>query len=75
MTHGGNDSILAILQKELSLCEHYRPKLVDKKEYADTSDLMSNLTLKILIFKITGDLQKDVAKLTTRIDEIESKLK
>jgi hypothetical protein len=75
ISHGENDSILATLQKELALCEYYRPKLTDKKEYADISDLMSNLTLKVLIFKITGDLQKDVAKLTTRMDELESKLK
>ena len=72
--YGEGDSMLAIIEKQLQLCNAYRPLIKNLQESNEITTLINNLTTKLLVLKLTGDLKKDVAKLTNRIDDLEQKL-
>ena len=71
---GEGDSMLAIIEKQLQLCNTYRPMIKNLQESNEVTTLINNLTTKLLVLKLTGDLKKDVTKLTNRIDDLEQKL-
>lgn len=71
---GEGDSMLAIIEKQLQLCNTYRPLIKNLQESNEVTTLINNLTTKLLVLKLTGDLKKDVTKLTNRIDDLEQKL-
>lgn len=72
--HGENDRMQAILEKQLQLCNAYRPLIKNLQESTEVTTLINNLTTKLLVLKLTGDLQEDVAKLTSRVDGLEERL-
>jgi hypothetical protein len=73
-TYGENDRMRTIIEKQLQLCNAYRPLIKNLQESNEVTTLINNLTTKLIALKLTGDLQKDVAKLTSRIDALEEKL-
>ena len=72
-TNGEYDSMRAIIEKQLQLCNAYRPLIKNLQESNEVTTTINDLTTKLLVLKLTGDLQKNVAKLTTRIDKLEEK--
>ena len=72
--YGEGDSMLTIIEKQLQLCNTYRPLIKNLQESNEVTTLINNLTTKLLVLKLTGDLKKDVTKLTNRIDDLEQKL-
>lgn len=72
--YGENDRMQEIIQKQLELCAAYKPLITNKQESVEVVSIITNLMTKLWVLKITGDLQNDVAKLTTRIDELEEKV-
>ena len=73
-TYGESDKMLTIIEKQLQLCNSYRPLIKNLQESNEVTTLINNLTTKLLVLKLTGDLKKDVAKLTSRVDDLEGKL-
>ena len=63
-----------IIEKQLEVCNAYRPLIKNLQESNEVTTLINNLMTKLLALKLTGDLQKDVAKLTSRVDALEEKL-
>jgi hypothetical protein len=72
--YGEGDRMLAIIEKQLQLCNAYRPLIKNLQESNELTTIINNLTTKLLVLKLTGDLKKDVTKLTNRIDDLEQKL-
>jgi hypothetical protein len=72
-TNGENDSMRIIIEKQLQLCNAYRPLIKNLQESNEVTTMINDLTTKLLVLKLTGDLQKNVAKLTSRIDNLEEK--
>ena len=72
-TNGENDGMRIIVEKQLQLCNAYRPLIRNLQESNEVTTMINDLTTKLLVLKLTGDLQKNVAKLTSRIDNIEEK--
>ena len=72
--YGEGDNMLTIIEKQLQLCNSYRPLIKNLQESNEVTTLINNLTTKLLVLKLTGDLKKDVTKLTNRIDDLEQKL-
>ncbi|TLX87062.1 MAG: hypothetical protein E6K94_00620 [Thaumarchaeota archaeon] len=73
-TYGESDRMRTIIEKQLQLCNAYRPLIKNLQESNEVTTLINNLTTKLLVLKLTGDLEKDVAKLTSRVDNLEEKL-
>lgn len=73
-THGDNDSMRTIIEKQLQLCIAYKPLIKNLQESNEVATMIHDLTTKTLVLKLTGDLEKDVAKLTSRLDNLEEKL-
>jgi hypothetical protein len=73
-TNGENDSMRIIVEKQLQLCNAYRPLIKNLQESNEVTTMINDLTTKLLVLKLTDDLQKSVAKLTSRIDNLEGKL-
>lgn len=73
-THDENDRMRTIIEKQLQLCNAYRPLIKNLQESNEVTVMINDLTTKLLVLKLTGELQKDVAKLTNRIDDLEEKL-
>ena len=71
--YGESDRMRTIIEKQLLLCNAYRPLIKSLQESNEVTTLINNLTTKLLIIKLTGDLEKDVAKLTSRVDDLEEK--
>ncbi len=63
-----------IIEKQLQLCNAYRPLIKNLQESNEITTMINDLTTKLLVLKLTGDLQKNVTKLTNRIDILEEKL-
>lgn len=72
-TNGENDGMRIIVEKQLQLCNAYRPLIKNLQESNEVTTMINDLTTKLLVLKLTGDLQKNVAKLTSRIDNLEEK--
>jgi hypothetical protein len=72
-TYGESDRMRTIIEKQLQLCNAYRPLIKNLQESNEVTSLINNLTTKLLVLKLTGDLQKDVAKLNSRVDDLEEK--
>lgn len=72
--YGESDRMRTIIEKQLQLCNAYRPLIKSLQESNEVTTLINNLTTKLLVIKLTGDLEKDVAKLTSRVDDLEEKL-
>lgn len=73
-TDGDNDRMRAIIEKQLQLCNAYKPLIKNLQESNEVTTMINDLATKLLVLKLTGDLQKDVAKITSRIDNLEEKL-
>lgn len=73
-TNGENDSMRTIIEKQLQLCNAYRPLIKNLQESNEVTTMINDLTTKLLVLKLTGNLEKDVARLTSRVDELEKKL-
>lgn len=73
-TYGEYDRMRTIIEKQLEVCNAYRPLIKNLQESNEVTTLINNLTTKLLLLKLTGDLQKDVAKITSRVDALEEKL-
>ena len=73
-TNGEYDSMRTIIEKQLQLCSAYRPLIKNLQESNEVTTMINDLTTKLLVLKLTGDLQKNVTKLTSRVDELEKKL-
>lgn len=73
-TDGDNDRMRAIIEKQLQLCNSYKPLIKNLQESNEVTTMINDLATKLLVLKLTGDLQKDVVKLTSRIDNLEEKL-
>ena len=71
--YGESDRMRTIIEKQLQLCNAYRPLIKSLQESNEVTTLINNLTTKLLVIKLTGDLEKDVAKLTSRVDDLEEK--
>lgn len=65
---------LTINEKQLEVCNAYRPLIKNLQESNEGTTLINNLTTKLLVLKLTVDLQKDIAKITSRVDALEEKL-
>lgn len=72
-TNGENDGMRIIVEKQLQLCNAYRPLIKNLQESNEVTTMINDLTTKLLVLKLTGDLQKNVVKLTSRIDNLEEK--
>jgi len=72
-THGDNDSMRTIIEKQLQLCNAYKPLIKNLQESNEVATMTHDLTTKLLVLRLTGDLQKNIAKLTGRIDNLEEK--
>ncbi|HET6717030.1 MAG TPA: hypothetical protein VFG90_07850 [Nitrososphaeraceae archaeon] len=73
-THDDNDSMRTIIEKQLQLCNAYKPLIKNLHESNEVATMIHDLTTKLLVLRLTGDLQKNVAKLTNRVDNLEEKL-
>jgi hypothetical protein len=73
-TNGDYNSMRTIIEKQLQLCNAYRPLIKNLQESNEVTTMINDLTAKLLVLKLTGDLQKNVTKLTSRVDELEKKL-
>lgn len=73
-TDGDNDRMRTIIEKQLQLCNAYRPLIKNLQESNEVATMIHDLTTKTLVLKLTGNLEKDVAKLTSRLDNLEEKL-
>lgn len=73
-TNGEYDSMRTIIEKQLQLCSAYRPLIKNLQESNEVTTMINDLTTKLLVLKLTGDLQKNVTKLTSRVDDLEKKL-
>ena len=74
LTHSDNDSMRTIIEKQLQLCNAYKPLIKNLQESNEVATMIHDLTTKLLVLKLTGDLEKDVAKLASRLDNVEEKL-
>ena len=74
MTQRDNDRMRTIIEKQLQLCNAYKPLIKNLQESNEVTTMINDLTSKLLVLKLTGDLQKDVAKLASRVDDLEKKL-
>jgi hypothetical protein len=72
-THGDNDSMRTIIEKQLQLCNAYKPLIKNLQESNEVATMTHDLTTKLLVLRLTGDLQRNIAKLTGRIDNLEEK--
>lgn len=72
-SHGDNDRMIEIIQKQIQVCYAYIPLITDPLESVEIENNVTNLTTRLMVLKLTGDLQKDVAKLTTNIDDLQEK--
>jgi hypothetical protein len=72
--HGDNDRMRTIIEKQLQLCNAYKPLIKNLQESNEVATIIHDLTTKTLVLKLTGDLEKDVAKLASRLDNLEGKL-
>ncbi len=68
------DGMRTIIEKQLQLCNAYKPLIKNLQESNEITTMINDLTTKLLVLKLTADLQKDVTKLAGRIDNIEEKL-
>ena len=73
-TNGDYDNMRTIIEKQLQLCNAYRPLIKNLQESNEVTTMINDLTTKLLVLKLTGDLQKNVTKLTSRVDDLEKKL-
>lgn len=73
-THDDNDSMRTIIEKQLQLCNGYKPLIKNLQESNEVATMIHDLTTKLLVLRLTSDLQKNVAKLTNRVDNLEEKL-
>jgi hypothetical protein len=73
-TNGDYDNMRTIIEKQLQLCNAYRPLIKNLQESNEVTTMINDLTTKLLVLKLTGDLQKNVTKLTDRVDELQKKL-
>ncbi|HEX7274795.1 MAG TPA: hypothetical protein VF248_04200 [Nitrososphaeraceae archaeon] len=62
------------IEKQLQLCNAYRPLIKNLQESNEVTTMINDLTTKLLVLKLTGDLQKNITKLTDRVDDLEKKL-
>ena len=62
------------IEKQLQLCNAYRPLIKNLQESNEVTSMINDLTTKLLVLKLTGDLQKNITKLTDRVDDLEKKL-
>jgi hypothetical protein len=72
--NGEYDGMRTIIEKQLQLCNTYKPLIKNLQESNEITTMINDLTTKLLVLKLTADLQKDVTKLAKRIDSIEEKL-
>jgi hypothetical protein len=73
-TNDDHNSMRTIIEKQLQLCNAYRPLIKNLQESNEITTIINDLTTKLLVLKLTGDLRKNVTKLTTRVDDLEKKL-
>jgi hypothetical protein len=73
-TNDEYDSMRTIIEQQLQLCNAYRPLIKNLQESNEVTTMINDLTTKLLVLKLTGDLQKNVTKLTSRVDDLEKKL-
>lgn len=73
-TNDDHNSMRTIIEKQLQLCNGYRPLIKNLQESNEVTTMINDLTTKLLVLKLTGDLQKNVTKLTSRVDDLEKKL-
>ena len=73
-TNGENDSMRTIIEKQLQLCSAYRPLIKNLQESNEVTTMINDLTTKLLVLKLTGNLEKVVVKLSSRVDDLEKKL-
>jgi len=73
-THGDNDSMRTIIEKQLQLCNAYKPLIKNLQESNEVATMIHDLTTKTLVLRLTGDLKMDVVKLASRLDKLEEKL-
>ena len=71
---GDNDRMRTIIEKQLQLCNAYKPLIKNLQESNEVATMIHDLTTKTLVLKLTGNLEKDVAKLASRLDKLEEKL-
>lgn len=62
------------IEKQLQLCNAYRPLIKNLQESNEVTTMINDLTTKLLVLKLIGDLQKNITKLTDRVDDLEKKL-
>ena len=72
--NGEYDGMRTIIEKQLQLCNTYKPLIKNLQESNEITTMINDLTTKLLVLKLTVDLQKDVTKLAKPIDSIEEKL-
>ena len=68
------DGMRTIIEKQIQLCNAYKPLIKNLQESNEVTTMINDLTTKLLVLKLTGDLQKNVTKLTSRVDDLEKKL-
>ena len=73
-TDDDNDRMRTIIEKQLQLCNAYKPLVKNLQESNEVATMIHDLTTKLLVLRLTGDLEKNVAKLTNRVDDLEEKL-
>lgn len=73
-SYGEYDRMQSINHEQLELCSVYSPLVKDELKKLSLSILINNLMTKAMVLKISGDLQTDIAKITSRLDELEEKL-
>jgi hypothetical protein len=72
--NGDYNSMRTTIEKQLQLCNAYRPLIKNLQESNEVTTMINDLTTKLLVLKLIGDLQKNITKLTDRVDDLEKKL-
>ncbi len=51
-SHGDNDNMMEILQKQIQLCRAYIPLITDPLESVEIENSVTNLTTRLMVHKI-----------------------
>lgn len=74
MVQAGNDydQMLNILNEKNTLYRQYDSLIKEKEEHYIFLDKHRDIRMYALIYKVASDFQKDIARLTSRLDMLEN---
>ena len=64
--------MLKILNEKYAMYREYENLITEKKEHFLLLDKVRDIRMYALIYKVASDFQKDIARLTSRLDILEN---